>query len=117
MAVTVLIVDDYEEFRHTARALLEAEGFQVIGEAADGASAMSEAARLRPRVVLLDIQLPDLDGFAVAKELAGRDAAPAVVLISSRGAGEYRRRLAAAPVCGFIPKAELSGRRLDELLR
>lgn len=112
---SVLIVDDHPEFRRSARALLEAEGFEVVGEAADGASALLEAARLHPRLVLLDIQLPDLDGFEVAARLAaGRDP-PTVVLISTRAASSYRRRLAATPVLGFITKSELSGEALAAL--
>ena len=70
MRRTVLIVDDHEAFRQSASALLEAEGFDVVGQAADGPEAIAEAERLRPEVVLLDIQLPDLDGFAVAERLA-----------------------------------------------
>src|SRR5438105_2788065 len=80
--VTVLIVDDHPSFRATARALLQAEGFDVVGEAEDGASALALVAELRPDVVLLDVQLPDLDGFEVAQRL-GADG-PAVVLVSSR---------------------------------
>ena len=61
--VTVLIVDDHGEFRRAPWALLEAEGFEVVGEAVDGESALAEVMRLRPHLVLLDIQLPDIDGF------------------------------------------------------
>jgi DNA-binding NarL/FixJ family response regulator len=113
---TVLIVDDHEEFRHTVRALLEADGFEVVGEAPDGRSAIAEAKRLRPRLVLLDIQLPDLDGFEVAARLAEAGASPCVVLTSSRTASSYRRRLAQSPALGFIPKSELSGDALAALL-
>ena len=69
MATTVLIVDDHPGFRASARMLLEAEGFDVVGEAGDGRSGLDAAAELRPDVVLLDIQLPDMDGFAVAAGL------------------------------------------------
>ena len=113
MRPTVVIVDDHAEFRAAARALLEAEGFDVVGEAADAAGAVAVAARLRPRVVLLDIQLPDRDGFAVADELAE---GPQVVLTSSRDARAYGRRLAMAPVRGFIAKRELSGQALAALV-
>ncbi len=114
---TVLIVDDHVEFRSLARVLLEADGFVVLGEAADGESALAAAARLRPELVLLDVQLPDLDGFAVADRLAdGSRAAPAVVLISSREASSYRRRLADSPAIGFLAKSELSGAALSALL-
>ena len=116
MAWTVLIVDDHDGFRAGARALLEAEGFDVLGEAADGQSAVEQARRLRPQVVLLDVQLPGTDGFAVAERLAAEPAAPAVVLISSRGQGAFRTRLEATPARGFITKAEFSGECLTSLL-
>jgi DNA-binding NarL/FixJ family response regulator len=116
MAWTVLIVDDHAGFRAGARALLEAEGFDVLGEAADGQSAVEQARRLRPQVVLLDVQLPGMDGFAVAERLAAEPAAPEVVLISSRGQGAFRNRLEATPARGFITKAEFSGECLTSLL-
>src|SRR5215217_5134233 len=112
MGRTVLIVDDHAGFRAAARALLEAGEFDVVGEAKDGAAALAAAAELRPEVVLLDIQLPDVDGFAVAERLV-RDGVPsAIVLISSRDVSSFRRRLAANPAWSFIPKSELSGEAL-----
>jgi DNA-binding NarL/FixJ family response regulator len=116
VAWTVLIVDDHAGFRAGARALLEAEGFDVLGEAVDGESAVEQARRLRPQVVLLDAQLPGIDGFAVAERLAAEPFAPAVVLISSRGQGAFRGRLEATPARGFITKAEFSGACLSSLL-
>lgn len=113
---TVLIVDDHEAFRQSASALLEAEGFAVLGEAADGGTAIVESERLRPDVVLLDIQLPDLDGFTVAERLAAAREPPAVVLISSREAEAYGPRLDAAAAQGFISKRELSGAALAALI-
>jgi two-component system nitrate/nitrite response regulator NarL len=113
---TVLIVDDHEGFRASARALLEADGFDVLGEAADGRSALDQARRLRPQVVLLDVQLPGLDGFAVAERLAAEPAAPVVVLISSRARGAFRNRLAGTPARGFITKSEFSGECLSQVL-
>jgi DNA-binding NarL/FixJ family response regulator len=112
----VVIVDDHAGFRSSARALLEAEGFDVVGEAADGMSALAAVDLLRPRVVLLDIQLPDIDGFEVAERLAGAGDPPAVVLVSTRGVSAYRRRLARSPVRGFISKSELSGNALFALV-
>jgi DNA-binding NarL/FixJ family response regulator len=105
---TALIVDDHEGFRQAARALLEESGFRVIGEAADGAEAIVAVGRLRPRLVLLDVQLPGLDGFEVAARLAAGPDPPVVVLTSTRGATSYRRRLAASPAAAFVPKSELS---------
>jgi DNA-binding NarL/FixJ family response regulator len=112
MGPTLLIVDDHAAFRASARALLQAEGFEVVGEAANGAAAVEAVAALRPEIVLLDIQLPDLDGLAVAEQLATVPNAPAVVLISSRDAAAYGPRLQAAPARGFIPKSGLSGEAL-----
>ena len=112
----VLVVDDHPSFRRCARELLTAEGFEVVGEAEDGASGLEAAARLRPAVVLLDVQLPDLDGFAVAERLTAESDAPRVVLVSSRDASSYRRRLDGTRARGFIPKAELSGAALSALV-
>ena len=117
MPWTVLIVDDHQGFRQGARALLEAEGFEVLGEAADGESAVEQARRLRPQVVLLDVQLPGIDGFAVADTLALGPAPPAVVLVSSRGRQAYRAKLAATSARGFLTKEEFSGECLASLLR
>ena len=116
MRLTVLIVDDHPGFRAFARALLEAEGLDVVGEAEDAASALAAASQLRPLLVVLDIQLPGLDGFEVAERLAQMADPPAVVLVSTRDPSTYRRRLAASPVRGFIPKNELSGHALLALL-
>jgi len=105
---TVLIVDDHADFRAFARTLLEAGGFEVVGEARDGASALVAARALKPGLVLLDIQLPDIDGFAVCEQLAGDEVSPLVVLTSSREASSYRRRLGTSSARGFIAKADLS---------
>jgi DNA-binding NarL/FixJ family response regulator len=108
----ILIVDDHAVFRAAARAMLEAGGFDVVAEAADGAAALAAVAELRPDVVLLDVQLPDIDGFAVAERIAEDSSSPAIVLTSSRSVTSFRRRLAANPAWSFIPKSELSA---DEL--
>jgi DNA-binding NarL/FixJ family response regulator len=113
---TVLIVDDHDSFRESARSLLEAGGFTVVGDAADGAAAVAQVARLQPDLVLLDVQLPDLDGFAVAELLAVGPDQPRVVLISSRDAAAYGPRVDTAPVCGFLAKRELSGAALAALV-
>jgi DNA-binding NarL/FixJ family response regulator len=117
VAASVLIVDDHPSFRALARRLLEAEGYEVVGEAPDGASALAAVADLRPAVVLLDVQLPDVDGFAVSRRLAAEDEPPVVVLISSRDRSAYRRRLADTPARGFLAKSELSGPALAALLQ
>ena len=116
MRPTVLIVDDHASFRASASALLEAEGFAVAGEASDGESAIAEAARLHPEIVLLDIQLPDDDGFVVAERLAASSSPPAVVLTSSRDPAAFGPRLKQAPARGFIAKHDLSGAALAALV-
>ena len=112
MTPRVVIVDDHAPFRSLARRLLVAGGFQVVGEAADGAGALAAVRDLAPDVVLLDVQLPDLDGFAVAEALAGEPGAPVVVLISSRALLDYGHRVDASTARGFIAKADLSGETL-----
>lgn len=113
---SVLIVDDHESFRRSASLVLEAEGFEVAGTAADGDAAISAVRVLAPDLVLLDIQLPGLDGFAVAERLAQLPVAPCVVLTSSRTAASFGRLVESAPVSGFLPKHELSGDTLAAFL-
>jgi DNA-binding NarL/FixJ family response regulator len=117
MARTVLIVDDHPSFRSSAHAILEAEGFTVIGEAHDGASALALADRLQPDLVLLDVQLPDTTGFDVCSTLCeANGAGPDVVLVSSRDAADYGDQISACGARGFVPKAELSGAAIRSLL-
>ncbi len=116
MGRTVLIVDDHPSFRATAHALLEAEGFSVVGEAADGAEALAKAAELHPDLVLLDVQLPDVDGFEVARRLCANGSSPTVVLVSSRDAADYGDLIPSCGARGFVPKGELSGAAVRALL-
>jgi CheY-like chemotaxis protein len=116
MGTGVLIVDDNARFRSRARRCLEADGYTVVAEAADGASALSAVARHRPEVVLLDIQLPDLSGLVVAERLTRAPDPPAVVLTSTHDPADFGERLALCGARGFVPKAELSGEWLSALL-
>jgi DNA-binding NarL/FixJ family response regulator len=113
---TVLIVDDHADFRRSAAALLNAEGFEVVGVLADGAAVVEAVDRLAPDLVLLDVQLPGMDGFAVAERLAQTPHPPHVVLISSRDAAAYGPRIDSAHALGFLPKRELSGAALAALV-
>ena len=114
---TVLIVDDHSGFRRLARRLLEAGGLTVVGEAGDGESAVDAARELDPDLVLLDVLLPDSDGFAVAERIARENARTRVVLTSSRERDDMRRRLDATPARGFIPKDELTAERFLAVAR
>lgn len=116
MPAKVLIVDDYAPFRQLARRLVQGVGLDVIGEASTGSEALSAVERMRPDVVLLDIQLPDLDGLAVAKLVCSVSNAPIVVLVSSRDAVDYGPRLKNCGALGFIAKADLSAESLLALL-
>src|SRR5262245_9057837 len=117
VGVSVLIVDDHDEFRRSARAQLEADGYTVVGEARDGDGAIAEAERLCPEVVLPDIRLPGIDGFAVAERLGSSAHPPAGVLISGHDARSYGPRLPRATARGSISKADLSGEALAGLVR
>jgi DNA-binding NarL/FixJ family response regulator len=113
----ILVVDDHAGFRNCARALLTAEGFDVVGEAEDGASALALAAELEPELVLLDVQLPDIDGFEVASRLlAAQNRGVKIVLISSRDRSAYGSLVETSGAVGFISKDELSGGTIERLL-
>ncbi len=112
----VLVVDDHPSFRRCARALLTAEGFEVVGEAGNGGTALALAGELAPDLVLLDVQLPDMDGFEVASRLLARDRDLAIVLISSRDRAEYGPLIEASGARGFVSKGDLSGAELERLL-
>ncbi|MBD0348574.1 MAG: response regulator transcription factor [Thermoleophilia bacterium] len=116
MPRTVLIVDDHPTFRATARALLASEGYEVVGEAADGRSALEAARELHPEIVLLDVQLPDIDGFEIASLLAANGSSAAVVMTSSRDSSDFGSLVEESGARGFIPKAELSAAALSALL-
>jgi DNA-binding NarL/FixJ family response regulator len=115
MATRVLIVDDHPSFRTGARRLLEAEGFEVVGEAEDGATAIAATASLHPELVLLDVNLPDLDGFQVTQRIVAAGGPP-VVLTSSRDRADYGDCVDVCGARGFVHKADLSGLALTALL-
>jgi DNA-binding NarL/FixJ family response regulator len=118
MAKTVLIVDDHASFRRAVRLVLEYEGYEVVGEAADGEQALAAAGELHPELVLLDVHMPGgIDGFEVSQKLSESDTPPAVVLTSSRDGTDFDQRVKRSGARGFIPKAEISGQRLADLLR
>ena len=114
MAVRVVIVDDHEAFRISARKLLEQGGFAVVGEAGDGASGLELVRSLEPEVVLLDVVLPDMSGFDLAEHLANKP--PKVVLVSSRERSDFGPRIDQCHATGFISKDRLSNAVLRAML-
>jgi DNA-binding NarL/FixJ family response regulator len=114
VARTVIIVDDHAPSRNAARRLLELDGFEVVGEAEDGASALALVRRLKPDLVLLDVMLPDRNGFEIAAELA--ESGSKIVLISSRGKADFGPRARESGALGFIAKEQLSRAAISELL-
>jgi DNA-binding NarL/FixJ family response regulator len=113
---TILIVDDHPSFRAAARFMLEADGFHVVAVATDGESAVDEVLRTAPEIVLLDVSLPDIDGFEVAARLRQAGASTTIVFTSSRDGSDFGSLIADSGGAGFIPKAELSGEALRALV-
>jgi DNA-binding NarL/FixJ family response regulator len=117
MGASVLIVDDHPGFRHHARRLLECEGYRVVGEAADCAAALDAARTIRPEWVLVDVHLPDADGFELTTQIRALPKPPAVVLTSSRDVADFGHCVRECGARGFVPKSELSRQTIEELLR
>jgi DNA-binding NarL/FixJ family response regulator len=113
---TILIVDDHAAFRAVVRAVLEADGYDVIGEAADGSAGLNAARELKPDIVLLDVRLPDMDGFTVAGALTCGGAGPSVVVTSSSEDPLYPERAQSSGALGFIAKHDVCGAALERLL-
>lgn len=111
-----VIVDDHSGFRTQARRLLEQIGYRVVGEAGTGSEALATVRQLKPDVVLLDIQLPDIDGFAVSSELTAVPPSPTILLVSTREGMDYGSRLTSCGAAGFIAKADLSADSLLSVL-
>ena len=116
MPRTILIVDDHRMFRRAVRAVLEGDGYEVVGEEPDGRAGLRAALALRPDVVLLDVRLPDMDGFAVALHLAQDEPGPAVIVTSSSDDPLYPARAARSGARGFVAKHDVCGAALDRVL-
>ncbi|HEX4735689.1 MAG TPA: response regulator transcription factor [Thermoleophilaceae bacterium] len=116
MPRTVLIVDDHASFRRIASKLLALHGYDVVGEAADGEAGLEAARLLRPDLVLLDVQLPGIDGFEVATRLSANGDSPAIVMVSSRDAEDFGDLIARSGARGFIAKDDLSEASLEAVL-
>jgi DNA-binding response OmpR family regulator len=116
MVQTILVVDDHPSFVAAARFVLESEGFTVVAVARDGESAVAETLRLAPDIVLLDVSLPDIDGFETAARIRAAGAKAAIVFTSSRDRADFGSLIADSGGRGFIAKAELTGDGVRALL-
>lgn len=116
MERTAVVIDDHAGFRAQAAELLRASGYEVVGSCPDGRSALAAIPALRPDVVLVDVQLPDIDGFALIAKLDGASEGTAFVLISTREAADYGGRVGRSGAAGFISKADLSPRSLASVV-
>ena len=116
MSRTVLIVDDHEGFRARARRVLEGAGYTVLDDAVDGGAGVAAAIEASPDLVLLDVQLPDIDGFEVTRQLRQAGNSSEVVLTSSRDSSDFGSLIESSDARGFVPKAELSAESLAALL-
>jgi DNA-binding NarL/FixJ family response regulator len=116
MTVRVLIVDDQEPFRQAARAVVElTDGFEVAGEAETGEDAVDRARELQPDLVLMDVNLPGIDGLEATRRILGEPGDRAVVLLlSTYEYDEYAPRAAEVGAAAYIPKSEFEPDRLSE---
>ena len=98
--------------------MLEANGYEVVGELADGEGVVIAVEELNPKVVLLDVHLPDIDGFEVTRRLLDANgAAPQIVLISSHDFSDLDEAVGASGARGFVPKSEFSAEAISLLIR
>jgi DNA-binding NarL/FixJ family response regulator len=111
-----LIVDDSEAFLASARRLLESHGMEIVGTATSGAEALDLAAALSPDLALVDVELGEEDGVALAEELRSRSPALRVVLISTYSSDDMRDVISTSSAVGFLPKSRLSGDAVRTLL-
>jgi DNA-binding NarL/FixJ family response regulator len=115
MAVRVLIVDDQEPFRMAARLVVEAtDGFDVVGEAETGEDSVALARELKPDLVLMDVNLPGINGLDATRQiLDGEGERPVVLLLSTYEEEEYAPRAAECGAAAYIPKAAFGPDRLE----
>lgn len=105
--VRVLIVDDQEPFRSAARLVVElTDGFEVAGEASTGEEGIALVGRLAPDLILMDIQMPEMDGLQATRQIVADDQTARVVVLSTYEAAEYEQLALEAGACAFISKSD-----------
>jgi DNA-binding NarL/FixJ family response regulator len=117
VAAGVFVVDDDAGYRVCLRRLLELEGYTVVGEAADGFSALAQVRDVQPAVALVDVHLPDIDGLELASRLTALPNGPLVILMSSYDGSDLAPYISQSAARGFVPKDELSREAIEGLLR
>ncbi|MEE9473775.1 MAG: response regulator transcription factor [Acidimicrobiia bacterium] len=116
--VRVLIVDDQLPFREAARMVVEmTDGFEVAGEAGDGEEGVEMTRALKPDLVLMDVQMPGIDGLEATRRIRELNDPPEVMVMSTHESGDYRETALDAGAYAFIPKSEFSMDALEELWR
>lgn len=109
MSVRVLIVDDQPPFREAARMVVEmSEGFEVAGEAENGEMAIEMASSLKPDLILMDVQMPGVDGLEATKRIMESRDPPKILVMSTHESGDYSGPAEAAGAIAFVPKSEFS---------
>ncbi len=114
-SVRVLIVDDQQPFREAARMVVEmTDGFEVVGEAENGEQAVDRAADVQPDLVLMDVQMPGIDGVEATRRIMALAVPPRVLVMSTHESGSYEQPALAAGAVRFLPKSEFSMDALEE---
>jgi DNA-binding NarL/FixJ family response regulator len=116
VAVRVLIVDDQEPFRAVAREVVEAAGdFEVVGEAESGEQSVELARSLRPDLVLMDVNLPGIDGTEATRQILAELGGAKVLLLSTYEEDEYADRARECGAFAYVPKAAFDPDRLADV--
>ena len=114
--VRVLIVDDQLPFREASRMVVEmTDGFEVAGEADNGEHAIALVEELKPDLVLMDVQMPGIDGIETTRRITSTPNPPIVVVMSTHESGDYVEVALAAGAVGFVPKSQFGLDTLDEM--